>query len=87
MARHSPNLLKRCQMVQFPPSDIAYCNSGPNNGSCSGIGSDNREKETQHQSVYNAVRREPEAHTISTLEAYACYINTCIDLLDLDLRS
>lgn len=66
MAKTSPNLLKRCQMVQFPPSDI------DNSNNSNIVESDNidREKE-KHQSVYNAVRKEPEAHTISTLEALA----------------
>ena len=66
MAKNSPNLLQRCQMVQFPPSDI------DNSNNSNIVESDNidREKE-KHQSVYNAVRKEPEAHTISTLEALA----------------
>ena len=66
MAKHSPNLLKRCQMVQFPPSDVDNCNKRNNAGPADIDG-----EVQMHQSVYNAVRREPEAHTISTLEALA----------------
>ncbi|KAL3924888.1 MAG: hypothetical protein SGILL_000768 [Bacillariaceae sp.] len=62
MARNSPNLLERCQMVQFPFEE--------EEGDTDTDSSDMRQI-VQHQSVYNQVRREPEAHTISTLEAVA----------------
>ena len=61
---------RRCQMVQFPPEDS--CDTKVQNSSSA----DNGEARQNHQSVYNAVRKEPEAHTISTLEALAKAFDT-----------
>jgi len=78
MARNSPNLLKRCQMVQFPPESMSSSSCIANDDeSC------DERNEVHHQSVYNAVRREPEAHTISTLEALA----KALDMLEPDAHA
>lgn len=52
MVRDSPNLLEKCQSVQF---------SSPN-----------------QTSIYDAIRKEPEEHCLSTLEACAL----CLDLIE-----
>ena len=72
MAKTSPILLERCQMVQFPPEDS--CDNQVQ--SSSRADNDEAHQNKHHQSVYNALRKEPEAHTISTLEALAQALDT-----------
>ena len=53
MARNSPELLEVCQQVQFEKSDT------PNNEG----------DDTSSMSIYDAIRKEPDRHCLSTLEA------------------